>query len=1194
MDPVTVSVIQGALENIATEMGHKLMRMSYSSIIRESEDFGAGLVDADGQGLAESAQSTPLQSGPIPGYVQGMLRQLAERGDAIRPGDVIMHNDAYAGASHGPDVAFIVPAFHRERLVGFAVTTAHHLDIGALTPGSCGIVDAIDAYAEGLQFKSIKVYEAGRKIEPVWQLLRDNIRASDLVVGDMEAQIAASRIGAERFVALHERYGLETVEAAGEAAKDHAERLMRSAIAGLPDGTWTATTFIDGYLDSEDPTKRNLPLVATITVEGDEMTVDLTGTADQVPDRPINMPLVGTVDIAVWLTVRSVLLDTAVHGHIPVNSGLVRPIRIVAPRGSLVNPVFPAPTIARFCPGNQLADTVMKALAEAVPEQVSAGIGNLNVIAFSGLRGETHWVHMEIFEGSYGGRHGMDGMDAVDTLYANTRNNPIEDIESHLPLRVRRYELREDVCGAGRWRGGLGSVREFEYLDDGGGSVEGEGHGYRPWGFRGGGDGRPASLVLARADGSSAGLPSKVPHTVVAAGDAFVCEGPAGGGYGDPLERDAAQVLDDVLDGLISAETAERDYAVVITGGDTLDRGGDGGRPRRPPRLTSRPAAAPAAYEGGRVRGRGRRRAIGRSITSRRRKSSRSESGWRIRPRSRCKRVAPRVPARPGSRGEEERAAPGRSATRPGIGASRDGGEGGGRRTPPPVCRSRTPNGSNLSARAARVTGLGGAGGGTASGRRHGDSSRPASGADAAGAAGGSPLPGRRHGDSSSMATSSKVASSAPASSPYPYAPRSKPASGWSSVWSCSILSRSRAMNEPAISTPQLAVPGCGPRRSSVPVPASARVGDRGRRAPFVLAALAPGDAPPHPRVGLDVLHPVVVHDPEVAAPERVRDRLRHLRLGEHHLGLVLLDEGDHLLLPGHGQRALALGLRLGDLLLGLGLVDLEPRPDVVADVDVRDVDREDLERGPRIEAALEHHLRDLVRVLEHPHVVLGRPDGGHDALADPGHDRLFGRAADQPFEVRPHRDPGLHLELDPVPRDRVDGAARHRARRHVDHLRVDGGVDGLLGVPPGEVDRAAPVVGQLDVRLVGGDDRLHHPHDVSAREVVRLELVAGHLDSRLPGGDARGDDGAGIHLAEPHEDDLDEAHRSVGEDGLPPEPERVPDEGEDDEDDDRPDREADKLNDHAGLFSWVHGKSPCADCARVGAAIRTAAASRR
>ena len=573
VDPVTASVIQGALENIATEMGHKLMRMSYSSIIRESEDFGAGLVDAGGQGLAESAQSTPLQSGPIPGYVQGMLRQMAERGDEIRPGDVIMHNDAYAGASHGPDVAFIVPAFHQGRIVGFAVTTAHHLDIGALTPGSCGIVDAIDAYAEGLQFKSIKVYEAGRKIGQVWQLLRDNIRASDLVVGDMEAQIAASRIGADRFVALHERYGVETVEAAGEAAKEHAERLMRSAIAALPDGTWQATTFIDGYLDSDDPTKKHLPLVVTITVDGDEMTVDLTGTAAQVPDRPINMPLVGTVDIAVWLTVRSVLLDTAVHGHIPVNAGLVRPIRLVVPRGCLCNPVFPAPTIARFCPGNQLADTVMKALAEAVPEQVSAGIGNLKVIAFSGLRGETHWVHMEIFEGSYGGRYGMDGMDAVDTLYANTRNNPIEDIESHLPLRVRRYELRDDACGAGRWRGGLGSIREFEYLSDGGGSVEGEGHAYRPWGFRGGGDGQPSSLELVRSNGASTSLPSKVPHTVVKAGDRFVCEGPAGGGYGDPLERDSAQVLDDVLDGFISAETAERDYGVVMSAHNQVDAG---------------------------------------------------------------------------------------------------------------------------------------------------------------------------------------------------------------------------------------------------------------------------------------------------------------------------------------------------------------------------------------------------------------------------------------------------------------------------------------------------------------------------------------------------------------------------------------------------------------------------------------------
>ena len=571
VDHVTASVIQGALENIAIEMGYKLMRMSYSSIIRESEDFGAGLVDIQGRGLAESAQSTPLQSGPIPGYVRGMQNILAARGETLKPGDVIMHNDAYSGASHGPDVGFIVPVFYKDELIAFSATTAHHLDIGALTPGSCGIVDAIDAYAEGLQFKAIRVYDQGEKVEPVWHILRDNIRVSDLVVGDMEAQIAAARIGGERLVALIDRYGKTIFQAACENVMDYSERLMRQAIAALPDGTYSATTFIDGFLDHPDPAYKELPLAVAITVKGDEMVVDLTGTAPQIPDKPINMPLHGTVDVAVWLTVRSVLLDTAIHGHIPVNDGLVRPIKIVAPEGSLVNPVFPAPTIARFSPGNQLADTVMKALAEVVPSQVSAGIGNLRVIAFTGLQNSEHWVHMEIFEGSYGGRDGKDGMDAVDTLYANTRNNPIEDIESHLPLRIDRYELREEVCGAGQWRGGLGSIREFVYLEDGAASVEGEGHKFAPWGFRGGSDGATAGLRLDRKNGKSGELPSKVPHTAVQAGDRFICVGPAGGGYGDPLLRDPEQVLSDVTDGLISIDTALKDYGVVITEGLAID-----------------------------------------------------------------------------------------------------------------------------------------------------------------------------------------------------------------------------------------------------------------------------------------------------------------------------------------------------------------------------------------------------------------------------------------------------------------------------------------------------------------------------------------------------------------------------------------------------------------------------------------------
>jgi N-methylhydantoinase B len=570
VDAITGAVIQGALENIAVEMGHKLMRMSYSSIIRESEDFGAALTDADGAQLCECKMSTPLQSGPIPGYVRGIKARFAARGDVFRPGDVIMHNDPYGGASHGPDVAFCVPVFDGEALIGFSVTTAHHLDIGAHTPGSCGIVDAVDAFAEGLQFKAIKVVDQGKRNEMVWNVIRDNIRISDLVVGDMEAQIAAAQIGARRFLDLVRRYGKATVAAASADLMDYSERLLRAAIRQIPDGVYAATTHIDGYLDDPDPSRRDLPIQVTITVDGDEMTVDLAGTAPQVPDRPINMPFEGTVDCAIWLTLRSILLDSAVSGSSPQNSGLIRPIRILAPKGCLANPIFPAPVIARFGAGNALADAVMKALAPAVPNQISAGIGKPTVIAFSGTSNNQQWIHMEILEGSYGGRHRMDGMDSVDTLYANTRNNPIEDIESHLPLRVNRYELRENVVAAGEWRGGIGSVREFTYLSAGGFSVEGDGHKFKPWGFAGGADGFPGALIQIASGGEKTELPSKVPYRQTKAGDRLIAYGPSGGGYGDPLARSPQSVLDNVIDGFFSADVARDQYGVTIVG-DRVD-----------------------------------------------------------------------------------------------------------------------------------------------------------------------------------------------------------------------------------------------------------------------------------------------------------------------------------------------------------------------------------------------------------------------------------------------------------------------------------------------------------------------------------------------------------------------------------------------------------------------------------------------
>jgi N-methylhydantoinase B len=559
VDPITTAVIAGALDSIAIEMGHKLARMSYSSIIRESEDFGTVICDAEARQLCESPQSTPLQSGPIPGYLRGINRRFAELGEQWKPGDVVMHNHPYYGSSHGPDVGFFVPVFDQGVLVGFSGATAHHLDVGALTPGSCGIVDATDAYAEGLQLNAIKVEEEGRRNEWVWRILRDNIRMSEVVVADMHAQIAAARIGADRFGELIDRYGLATVQGASNDLMDYSERVLRGEIEQLPDGTYSAEGRIDGYLDHPDPAYRDLPICASVTVEGSDIHVDLTGTAPQV-DLPINMPFEGTVDIAISLVLRSILLDSDTHEHVPTNSGLFRPIRITAPEGSLANPRFPAPTIARFVAGNIVAETVMRALAPHVPEAVAASVGNLKVIASSGIRAGRHWVHMDIIEGSYGGRFGKDGLDAVDTLYANTRNNPMEDIESHLPLRITRYELDEGSSGPGRWRGGLGSIRDTQFTEPGGFSIEADGNKWAPRGLFGGADGTPGAIVLNPGTEREESLPSKIPYRKVAAGDVIRTVGPSAGGYGDPRERDPRVVHQDVLDGLLSEKTARAQY----------------------------------------------------------------------------------------------------------------------------------------------------------------------------------------------------------------------------------------------------------------------------------------------------------------------------------------------------------------------------------------------------------------------------------------------------------------------------------------------------------------------------------------------------------------------------------------------------------------------------------------------------------
>ena len=268
VDPITVMVIGGALKSIAIDMGYRLARMSYSSIIRESEDFGCAICDSEGRQLCEATQSTPLQSGPIAGYLAGIERRFAELGDKWKPGDVVVHNHPYYGSSHQPDVGFCVPVFLGDELIGFSVTTAHHLDLGALSPGSCGIVDATNAYAEGILLNAVRVEEDGEPVESAWRIIADNTRIPHMVLGDMEAQVAAAKLGAVRFAEVVEEYGLDAVRVASDHILDHSERMLRNQIEKLPDGRYEAEGMIDGFLDHPDPAYRNMVIKAAVTISG--------------------------------------------------------------------------------------------------------------------------------------------------------------------------------------------------------------------------------------------------------------------------------------------------------------------------------------------------------------------------------------------------------------------------------------------------------------------------------------------------------------------------------------------------------------------------------------------------------------------------------------------------------------------------------------------------------------------------------------------------------------------------------------------------------------------------------------------------------------------------------------------------------------------------------------------------------------
>lgn len=559
LDAMTVRVLGGAFGAIAKEMAQVIFRTAFFQIIREAEDLGAGLYTHDGQEIAES-ETTAMHCGSIGSYLRG-IREIW--GDDIAPGDVFLHNDPQHGASHIADVCIAMPIFSDGELIAWAADTAHLADLGAASAGLC--TDAFDYYAEGNNYRALKIERAGERNEELFRHILENVRTPEINRGDIEALYTAAGLGARRFAALLERYGADVVMAAAHIWMDHCEQLLRTEIAKMPDGDYPAPV---QWMD-DDASHRGHPLNINVTIRkrGTDITVDLTGSHPEV-ETAVNAPLEGSTKIAAYFIIRTIFLDQATHdAYIPNNEGMFRPVHVVAPEGSLFNPRFPRATYARFCACQIAADSVLLALAEALPDKVCAGTGaEVHVIAFSGIdeRSRQYWVYVQVNESSWGGRLGRDGMDSIGCLMENIRNNPIEEEELSFPVRVERYELRGEGPAPGRWRGGLGVVRSTRFLGEGWVTSEAERQYDAPKGIFGGRDGRTAATHVRRADGAVVDLPSKFTTFKLMPGDVIEFRTACGGGYGDPFERDPAAVARDVRDELLDVAAARSDYGVVL------------------------------------------------------------------------------------------------------------------------------------------------------------------------------------------------------------------------------------------------------------------------------------------------------------------------------------------------------------------------------------------------------------------------------------------------------------------------------------------------------------------------------------------------------------------------------------------------------------------------------------------------------
>jgi len=503
MDGVTLSVLVSALTGIAEEMGSLLVRSAYSSNIKERRDCSTALFDARGRMVAQ-AEHIPVHLGAMPEAVVAVMAR------DPRPGDVFAVNDPYSGGTHLPDVTLVSQLVVDGEGMGWAVTRAHHSDIGGMRPGSMPS-DSREIWQEGLVIPPVRLVRDGSYVRDVFDLILANSRTPALRRGDFRAQIAANRLAGERLAELVERRGRDTVLEAFDEVIAYAERRTRDAVGALPDGEYTAESEVEGDGVTDD----DIPIRVKVTVAGEEMTIDLDGTADAVAGN-VNCPLSVTRS-ACYFALRVLLPD-----DVPANAGTYAPLTILAPEGSLVNAASPSAVVAGNVETSQrVADTVLTALARCA-DLPAQGQGTMNNLVIGG-RG---WTYYETIAGGQGASGAGPGPSGVHVGMTNTLNTPIEALELEYPMRVERYELEYGSGGAGRHRGGDGVVRAVRVLEPASLSLLTDRRRHAPAGARGGGPGRPGRNLL---DGEE--LPPKASRELDK-GSVVTVVTPGGGGMG--------------------------------------------------------------------------------------------------------------------------------------------------------------------------------------------------------------------------------------------------------------------------------------------------------------------------------------------------------------------------------------------------------------------------------------------------------------------------------------------------------------------------------------------------------------------------------------------------------------------------------------------------------------------------------------